>query len=329
MQLRVLSTADVVHALPMAEAIAGVKDAFRQLSTGQADVPLRPRLAVPAHDGVSLFMPAYLSETDDLGIKVVSVFNNNPARGLPLIFAAVLVLDSETGRPTALLEGGSLTAIRTGAASGAATDVLARPDASTAAVFGAGVQGRTQLEAVCTVRPIRRAWIYDAVPGRAEAMAAEVAGRGPIPQDVRVAATPHEAVAEADVVCTATTSNTPVFDGRDLRPGTHVNGVGSFTPTMQEIDVETVKRALVVVDSRNSALVEAGDLILPLRAGLIPEAHIHAELGEILAGLKPGRANPEQITFFKACGVAVQDAAAARRALDNAERLNLGTTVEL
>jgi ornithine cyclodeaminase len=160
-------------------------------------------------------------------------------------------------------------------------------------------------------------------------MADEMAGRPPIPSDLRVAATPKQAVAEADIICTATTSTTPVFDGRDVKPGTHVNAIGAFTPEMQEIDVETIRRALVVVDSRASALAEPGDLIIPIRAGEITAGHIHAELGEIVAGRKSGRTSPEQITFFKGCGIAVQDAVAARRALQNAERLHLGTTVEL
>jgi ornithine cyclodeaminase/alanine dehydrogenase-like protein (mu-crystallin family) len=329
MQLRILSAAEVARALPMADAILGMKDAFRQLSSGQADMPLRPRIAVPANDGVTLFMPAYLAGTGDFGVKVVSIFNNNPARNLPLIYAAVLALDSQTGQPLALLEGGSITAIRTGAGSGAATDVLARPEARSAAILGSGVQARTQLEAVCTVRSIEEVRVYSPNAEHARRFAAEMAGQGPVPQAVRVADSPAEAVRGADVVCAATTSSTPVFDGRDLAPGAHVNGVGSYTPAMQEVDVETLRRALVVVDSRTSALAEAGDLIVPLQAGLIDETHIHAELGQILAGLKPGRASPEQITYFKGCGVAVQDAVAASRALANAERLGLGTTVEL
>ncbi|MBI3762064.1 MAG: ornithine cyclodeaminase family protein [Chloroflexi bacterium] len=329
MNLRILSSTDVVKALPMAEAIAAMKDAFAQLSAGEATVPLRPKIEVAAHAGVSLFMPAYLAGKGDLAIKVVSVFSNNPKRNLPLIHAVVLVLESDTGRPLALLEGGAVTAIRTGAGAGAATDLLARPESSITAIFGAGVQARTQLEAVCTVRKIKRVLIYDKSTDRAQRMAEEMAGKGPIPSDIRVAQSPPEAIAEADIVSTATTSTTPVFDGHDLRPGTHVNAIGAYLPEMQEIDVETIRRALVVVDSRESALNEPGDIIIPLKSGAISESHIHAELGEIVAGKRPGRANPDQITFFKSCGTAVQDAAAARVALQNAERLNLGTTVAL
>ena len=212
-------------------------------------------------------------------------------------------------------------------ASGAATDALARPDAAVAAIFGSGVQARRQLEAVCTVRSIRRVLIYSLAG--AEAFVEEMAGQGPIASDVTIARSPREAVAEADVICAATTSRTPVFDGRDLRPGAHVNGIGSFTPQMQEIDAETVRRARVVVDSYEAALAEAGDLIIPLQDGTISRDHIAAELGEVLAGAKPGRTSPGQITFFKSVGVAVQDAMAAGLVVRNGAALGLGTVVSL
>ena len=332
LEIRVLSAADVVQALPMSEAIAGMKSAFAQLSTGKAIVPLRGRVDVGGPggaQGVTLVMPAYLAESKDLAVKVVSVFPQNVSRAEPTIYAMVLVLDAMTGRPLALMEGGTLTAIRTGAGAGAATDLLARPDAEVATILGSGVQARTQLEAVCTVRPVRRVSVYSPTPGRAAAFAREMAGKGPIPDDIQVVGDPDAAVRGADIICAATTSTTPVFRGRFLRPGAHVNGVGSFTPAMQEVDVETIQRALVVVDSRAAALAEAGDLIIPLERGLIQEDHIVAELGEIVAGVKPGRTRPEQITFFKSVGVAVQDAICGRIALENAISRDLGTAVAL
>ncbi|HUV80215.1 MAG TPA: hypothetical protein VMW40_05260 [Candidatus Bathyarchaeia archaeon] len=218
--------------------------------------------------------------------------------------------------------------MRTGAASGAATDLLARPDSKVAAIFGAGVQARTQLEAVCAVRPIQTVWIYDLIPARVESFITEMAGKGPIPNDLRAATSPQQAVADADVICTATTSFTPVFTDADLKQGVHINGVGSYTPEMQEIPTETVSRALVVVDSRDAALAEAGDLIRPIQQGIISEVHIHAEIGEIVLGRKQGRMHSEQVTFFKTVGVAVQDAAAARIALQNAQALGLGQRVD-
>jgi ornithine cyclodeaminase len=329
MELRILTAAEVKQALPMAEAIAAMKSAYAQLSSGQAVMPLRAHMDIAPHQGTTLVMPAYLPQDDALAVKVVSVFPQNVARGERVIYGLVLVLAAETGRPSALLEGATLTAIRTGAGSGAATDLLARPDAAVVAIFGSGVQARTQLEAVCTVRTIQEVRVYSPTVERAELFAAEMAGVGPIPNNVRVVTDAETAVHEADIICAATTSRTPVFDGRALKPGAHINAVGSFLPTMQEVDAATVQQSLIVVDSREAALAEAGDLIIPMQQGIITADHIHAELGEIVAGLKSGRTNSQQITLFKSVGTAVQDAAAGRVALLNAERLGLGTAVSL
>jgi alanine dehydrogenase len=327
----ILTADEVQKALPMKDVIEAMKRAYASLSDGKAEVPLRTRLSVPPQDAVSLFMPAYVQTEsgDALAIKVVSLFPKNPERERSLAFiqAAVLVLDAETGRTTALLEGSSLTAIRTGAGSGAAIDVLARPDSKVVAVFGAGAQGRTQLEAACSVRKIEKAWVFDPSIGRAESFAGEMAGKGPIPKDLRVASSSEQAVSEADIICTATTSTTPVFADADLKPGTHISAIGSYTPEMQEVPAETVARALVVVDSRSATLAETGDLLRPMQDGLFGEEHIYAELGEILLGRKPGRKSPDQITYFKSVGVAVQDAIAAQLALQNAWSQRLGVEV--
>lgn len=326
-EFRVLNAQEVRQALPMAEAIEGMKSAYAQLSSGRAVVPLRNSIDVANHQGLSLFMPAYLPDSDDLTIKVVSVFPQNIERGEPAIYAAVLVLNAETGRPLALMEGGSLTAIRTGAGSGAATDLLARDDASSVAILGSGVQARTQLEAVCTVRAISTVRVYSPNREHAHKFAESMAGQGPVPQDIEVATSSAEAVAGVDIICAATNSTSPVLSSKDLDPGVHINGVGSFTPEMQEIDADTVRRSLVVVDSRESVMIEAGDLLVPLASGRIELSHIHAELGEIISGRKPGRTAPDQVTFFKSVGVAVQDAVAARIALGNAIARDLGTVL--
>jgi len=325
----ILTADDVRKALPMKETIEAMKRAYASLSDGKAEVPLRTRLSVPPQDAVSLFMPAYVQAEggDALAVKVVSLFPNNPDHGLAFIQAAVLVLEADTGRAAALLEGSTLTAIRTGAGSGAAIDLLARPDSKVVAVFGAGAQGRTQLEAACSVRKIEAAWVYDEAIGRAEAFTQEMAGKGVIPKKLFVAKSPRQAVAEADIVCTATTSSAPVFADTDLKLGVHVSAIGSYTPEMQEVPAETVARALVVVDSRSATLAETGDLIQPMRAGLFGEEHIYAELGEILLGRKTGRQSPDQITYFKSVGVAVQDAMAAQLALQNARRQGPGVEV--
>ncbi len=325
MKLTLLSARDLRAALPMPAAVAAMKAAFAALSTGQAEVPLRVALRVPPAEGTALFMPAYLPGSG-LGAKIVSVFPHNPERGQPTIAGLVVVLDALSGEPVALCDGTFLTAWRTGAASGAATDLLARPEARVGALLGCGAQARTQALAMAAVRPLDVIHVY---APRAERVQAFMADLQPELAPRLVAAPSAEAaVAEADVICAATTASTPVFDGRRLRPGAHVNGVGSFTPAMQEIDAATVTRAQVFVDARAAALAEAGDLIIPLRAGLT-SAEAWTELGEVVAGLKPGRQTPAAITFFKSVGVAAQDIAAASRALSEARRLGLGTEVEL
>ncbi len=322
MPLRVLTQDDVRSAITMRQAIDAMRQAFGQLSAGHARVPLR--LPLETEKGVTLFMPAYLQRTGDLGAKIVSVYGDNPARGLPMINALVLVLDNQTGMPLALMDGTYLTALRTGAGSGLATELLAREDAEVAAVFGAGAQARTQLEAVRAVRPIREVRIVSRTRASAQRFASEIEGI-----DVRVMDDRSAAVRGADIIVAATTSSTPVFDGRDVEPGTHINGIGSYTPAMQEVDAAVVQRAKIVVDQREAALEEAGDLIIPIRQGLIRAEDIYAELGEIVNGEKAGRTSDDEITFFKSVGNAAQDVVTARWALEAAEERGLGTLVAL
>jgi ornithine cyclodeaminase len=327
----ILTKEEVRQALPMVEMIAATKKAYAALSAGKAEVPLRSSLEINPHEATSLFMPAYLQSEDGeaLTVKIVSLFPHNTDRALPFIHAAVLVLQADTGQPLALLEGASLTAIRTGAASGAASDILARPDSQVAGVFGAGVQSRTQLEAICSIRSINKALIYDPRKDQVKKLIQEMAGQGPIPNDLQPASDSQEVASQADIICCATTSKSPVFDDQHLKPGVHINGVGSYTPEMQEVPPETVQRAALIVDSRPAALSEAGDIIQPIKAGSITEDHIQAELGEIVLGDKPGRLDTNQITFFKSVGNAVQDAAAAQLALENARKMGLGQNVPL
>lgn len=325
----ILNAEDVRRALPMDQAIEAMKDAYVSLSGGTAVVPLRTRIAIPNSDALSLFMPSFVRSQDGnaLAIKVVSLFPTNPSRGLAYIQAAVLVFDSETGQAIALLEGSSLTAIRTGAASGAAIDLLSRPESKAVAIFGAGAQGRTQLEAACSARKIETAYIYDSTPEKARTFAEEMKGKGSIPKDVQVAASAKEAIEQADIICTATTSTKPVIKDADVRPGTHISAVGSYTPDMQEVPAETLQRAKIFIDSRSASLEEAGDLIQPLRAGLFDESHICGELGDVISGKIQGRQSSDEITYFKSVGIAVQDAMAAQVALRNARDMKIGTEV--
>lgn len=328
--MRVLSADDVRRAVPMAAAIDAVEQAFVALSAGNADVPLRTHIETPERQATSFFMPARLGGSGGagLGLKVVSVFPQNIARGEPSIYALVTVLDPQTGRPLAVLDGTYLTALRTGAASGVATRHMARPDAQVLALFGAGAQALPQALAVLAVRSIARVWIVNRTRERAETLAARLHDAG-YAGEVRVAVGPQEALGEADVICAATSAATPVFRDEWLRPGVHINGVGSFKPTMAELPAATVARARVVVDQRRAAWAEAGDLIQARDAGLFAEERVAGELGEVAAGRVAGRTGAEEITLFKSVGNAAQDVAVAALALARADDLGLGTTVAL
>ena len=323
--MRILSGADVRRALPMSAAIESQRRAFVALATGAAVLPLRTAVPVPAEDALSLFMPARVAA--DLGAKVVSVFPRNAARGLETVQGALLLLDATTGRPAALMDARELTAIRTGAASGLATDLLAVPSARTAALLGTGALAADQLRAVCAVRPIERVHVFSRDPAHVAAFVARM--RPEVTAELLPAASAAEAVRDADVICAATTSVTPVVAGRELKPGAHVNGVGSYTTEMQEVDEETARRAGVVfVDCRAAALAEAGDVVIALRHGAIREGDL-VELGAVAAKLHAGRTAADGITFFKSVGVAVQDVAAGAEVLRRARELGLGTEVEL
>jgi ornithine cyclodeaminase len=319
MQIRILTAADIRSALSMDAAIDAVATAYAQLSAGKATMPLRSRFHTDK--GVTLLMPAHLHESGDFAVKIVSVYGDNPSLGLPTVAATVLALDPQTGMPLALMEGDSLTALRTGAAGGVAARYLARADAGTVALFGAGVQARAQLQAAMAVRQIKRVLIVDPFETAAQRLADDIS-TWPEPPAVSIADSPQAAVAQADIVLAATTSTSPLFDGSHLKPGTHVTGVGSFTPQMQEIDATTIGRARVVVDQRDAALAEAGDII-------IGKATIDAEIGEIVNGDKPGRQNDQEITFFKSVGLAVQDAVTAAAVLKGAEEKGLGSVIKM
>ncbi len=320
MHIRLLSANDVRAALPMHKAIEGMRHAYSQLSAGNVTAP--PRQHLYTYKGVTLIMPAYLPQRSEFAIKVVSVYDGNPQLDLPRINATVLVLDPATGAPKAFIDGTSLTAIRTGAGGGAAADILATRNAKNIGLFGAGVQARTQLQAVIAVRDITHVNLISRTHASAQKLADEIAQWTDAPQ-VNIVSTPKQVVEDADIVICATTSALPLFDGNHLQPGTHITAIGTFVPEKREVDTTTIRRAhRIVVDSRNACLEEAGDII-------IPNAEIDAEIGEILNGQKPGRQNEQEITFFKSVGIAVQDAVAADIALAEAEAKGLGILVEI
>jgi ornithine cyclodeaminase/alanine dehydrogenase-like protein (mu-crystallin family) len=314
----------------MREAVEAVKRAFIELSTGRADVPLRIALSQPKGAGVTLVMPGYLSDSESLAVKVVSVHDRNAEHDLPRINAIVVVIDPATGRAVAAMDGGYLTALRTGAASGAATDLLARQDAEVAAVIGAGAQARAQALSLTAVRPVKRIWIYSRRREQVDEMIAEIRPQLGPSIELLAADSPSQAVREALVVCAATTSSIPVFDGAELRPGAHVNGVGSYRPEMQEVDCATLRRASkIVVDSREAAMAEAGDLIVAIGRGEIRPSDIYAEIGEVAAGFKPGRQDDDEITYFKSVGNAAQDVAVAQAVYLRALQEDIGIEIDL
>jgi alanine dehydrogenase len=328
--MRLLTRSDIQRSISMHEAVEAVKRAFIELSTGRADVPLRIALSQPKGAGVTLVMPGYLSDSESLAVKVVSVHDRNAERNLPRINAIVVVIDPATGQAVAAMDGGYLTALRTGAASGAATDLLARQDAEVAAVIGAGAQARTQALAVAAVRPVKRIWIYSRRREQVDEMIAEIRPQLGPSIELLAADSPSQAVREALVVCAATTSSIPVFDGAELRPGAHVNGVGSYRPEMQEVDCATLRRASkLVVDSREAAMAEAGDLIVAIGRGEIRPSDIYAEIGEVAAGLKPGRQDDHEITYFKSVGNAAQDVAVAQAVYQRALQEDIGVEIDL
>jgi alanine dehydrogenase len=325
----VLTRSQVRELVPMPDAIELMKTAFGELSAGRTVSPLRTVIPIPDIEGDALFMPAYVPAMDALGLKTVSVFRRNPDRGLPVIHAIVGLIDPGTGQPLAIMDGTYLTALRTGAVSGAAADLLARPDSRVLVAIGAGAQGVTQIAAVCAVRPIERVIAVDINEPALERLRELLRSDWPDIEPLLETTTDAAAVREADIVCTATTSHTPVFRDEQIRPGTHISAVGAYTPGMQELPAETVVRAAVVVDAVDAALAEAGDFIIPLRDGLVSREHFSRELGMVASGAAAGRVSADEITLFKSVGNAVQDVVVAKRAVDRARERGIGTEIDL
>ena len=326
----VLSRDHVRSLVPMPVAIDLMKNVFAELSAGRTNSPLRTVIPLPDRKADALFMPAFVPAMDALGMKSVNVFRKNLDRGLPVIHAVVILIDTETGQPMALMDGTYLTALRTGAVAGAAADLLARPESEVLTVIGAGAQGVTQIAAICAVRNISRVIAVDVKPESLSRLQADLERDWPeLAERVETTDDTGAAVRVADIVCTATTSTVPVFRDQDVRPGTHVSGVGAFTPEMQEIPAETVERATIIVDSVEAVLAEAGDLIIPLNQGRITREAFRRELGALVTGDVLGRTSPDEITFFKSVGNAVQDVVVGRYAVDRARELGIGTDLSL
>ncbi|MDI6698917.1 MAG: ornithine cyclodeaminase family protein [Candidatus Saccharicenans sp.] len=309
--MRIVDRDELSRLLTMAEVIELVERGFLLLHQKKVLMPPRSVFNAPYHEGSLLYMPVLIEDDRPyLVTKIITVYpENSRLFGLPVLQGLVLVFNAMNGTPLVALEASFITAMRTGAAGGVAAKYLARKDSKVASLFGAGPQARTQLEAVCSVLPVEKCYLVSYQDPREESFAGEMGEKLGI--KVVITADRKSAVEQADVIICATTSRTPVFDGSWLRPGTHITAIGSFKPEVRELDSETIRRAKIYVDSREAAREEAGDLIIPVREGVVDWSKIEAELGEVIAGEKNGRENPDEITVFKSVGLAVQDAVVA------------------
>ena len=324
--MRIINRHQVERLLPMADCIDVMADAMRATSGGAVALPLR--LFAPLVDGSGSLglMPASTLEPPYFGAKAISLRFDNPAKGLPTVQGYVSLFDHETGRPVALIEGSSVTAIRTAAASGLATHELARADAGTHGVFGTGVQAVTHIDAVACVREIRRVVVWGRDAARTRSFAEQQAERTQL--EVVASNDPAEA-AGCDVVSTVTAATQPILRGEWLQPGCHLNLVGVHTPEAREVDTRAIERSRVYVDRLESALNEAGDILIPIAEGAIDEGHIVGEIGQVLSGTAPGRTGESDITLYKSLGIAAQDLFAAARIHARALELGVGVEVDL
>ena len=326
----VLNRQMVEALLDFDQLVESLAPAMAELSSGSVSMPSRVGAMVPEQNAVLGVMRVHLPSSKTLSAKLVSIFPKNASSGLPTHHAVVAVFDSTTGVPLALLDGASITAIRTAAGSALATRLLARADAAVLAMLGTGVQAVSHTRAIPRVRSIREVRIAGRDVAKTLTLAQKLSSELGIP--VRAARSYRDALAGADIVCATTHSLDPVVRWEWLEPGVHVNSVG-LNPEGREVDDDTVMNALVVVESRQSALAPypagTNDLLWPIREGLISEEHIHAEVGELIMGTRSGRTSPEQVTLYKSVGVAVQDAVAAQLVLTAAREQGVGVEVEL
>lgn len=332
MKITAVNAAEMQSIFDMRAAIDADKDALRAYSDKSCEIPLRVNLDVPENEGQSLYMPGYVAPEAALGIKIVSVYPRNIERGLTSVPATMVVLDAETGIVCGLLDGTWLTQQRTGAVAGAATEVLAREDATVFALFGTGGQAESQLEAVLTVRPrITEVRVYDLSAERADDFARRMTERfaGRFTATITRAESAEAAVVGADIITTVTTSREPVFDGSLVEPGTHINAVGSYTPQMSEIDPVALLAADKIYCDTRDALVESGDIQIPLQDGRFALDKVTGELGEVLLGKVPGRESDDEITFFESTGNAVLDVVVAQRIYAEAVAQGRGSVIEL
>lgn len=327
MQTLLLSDNDVITLLPMAECIEVMAAALTSVAQGESILPLRTVIRLPETTNAFASMPAVMGRGSgaSIGAKLITVFPGNDATPFDSHIGVVLLFDAEHGALQAIADASSITSIRTAAVSGLATRLLANEDASELGILGAGVLAMTHLDAVRAVRPIKRVRVWS----RSGSRAVEFAERARKKHDVEIVVsdTAREAVSGAHVVCTVTSSRTPVLEGSWISPGTHINAVGASISTARELDSACVKMARLFVDKRESTMAEAGDFLVPKSEGLLDDSHILGELGDLMLNRAEGRTSKDQVTLFKSLGLAVEDVAAVRHIYEKARASGAGTTM--
>jgi ornithine cyclodeaminase/alanine dehydrogenase len=332
----ILNESDLRSVLEMRDVMAAVEAGFQALARGDVRLPERLRLAIPERKAVMLEMPAFSQSRPAagqsatggecaLGSKIVSVFEQNPARNLDIIQSIYLLFDAETGVPVSVMDGRFITAIRTAATSAVATKFMAPPAPERLAIFGAGVQARFHIDAMMCVARFERVMITSRTAEKARALCDYVRETYSTACDVVAA---EEAASNADLICTCTTARAPLFDGGLLKAATHVNAVGALTPTTRELDAEAIRRARVIIDAEMGAGKEAGEILIPLAEGIIGAGHVRGTLADVVSGRVAGRESDDEITVFRSCGLAIEDLVTASLAFKKATARGAGVEVK-
>lgn len=326
----ILKESDIAPIVEMRDIIEADRQALSIYSKGKANIPLRSNLNVPEYNGQCLFMNGYVASAKALGVKIVSVYPKNIDKKLTSVPATMVLVDVETGFVNAIIDGTYLTKMRTGAVSGLATELLARKDSKVFALIGTGGQAVTQLEAVLTVRKIELVKVYDLYFERAEAFAKQMQEKFGSKFNVKIYATKttDEAVEDADIITTVTVSKKPVINAEKVKKNAHINGVGSYTPEMEEIPPEILMKASKIYVDTKDAIKESGDIVQPLKNGQIKDSKITGELGQLINGEIKGRENDEEMTFFETTGNAVLDVVAAQKIYEIAKNKNIGNLID-
>jgi len=321
---KLLSKNDVMKVLTMQDTIEILEKAFADFASGNANMPQRTPITLPENNGLALFMPAYLKGMGALGAKIVTVYKDNPAKfNLPNVMGTILLLDEKTGAPISIMDGGFLTAMRTGGAAGLATKLLARKDSKVHVLFGTGGMAKTHAWAVDCVSQIEKL-ILVSIDSQEKKEAFKKSLQGIVKSEIEIAERPEDAVKQADIVTLITSAKEPIINSNWILPGTHINGVGSHAPAMREIDTDTIVKSKVVCDFVDACKSEAGDFMIPVNEGKWSWDRVHANLGDIILKKVVGRETDDEITLFKSVGLAIQDISTALNVYNKAIEQNVG-----